>query len=140
MPNEGITPAFIALVVCDNIYQEPGGKTALVGLFNRITAKSFPYKHARLAVFVSVTDIRPGTIATLDIVHGETDETVVEAKGKFPDEVGPITVVDMNFILNELVFPKPGTYFVRFFGGDRPLAMRPFEVEQEQSKPPRVTQ
>ena len=41
-------PSPISLVVCDNVYRELGGKSALVGLFNRITSSRFPAKHSRL--------------------------------------------------------------------------------------------
>ena len=78
-------PSPIALVVCDNIYSESGGKTALVGLFNRITTQEFPAKHSRLCVYASVTDIRPNVKFKLDVVHSETDEMVVSLEGEPPN-------------------------------------------------------
>ena len=121
-----LTP--IALVVCDNIYHEPGGKTALVGLFNHIGATNFPVTHPRMAVFASVTGLREGSTAKLEIVHGEDETVIVSAQGPIPGHGGPLSVVDMNFILNNVVFPEPGTYFIRFWGNEHPLLMRPFEV------------
>lgn len=129
-----VLPSIIALVVCDNIYTEPGGKNALVGLFNGITAESFPARHPRIAVFVSLTGVRPKTTGKLDIVHGETDEPIIEAKGTFGDQIGPTDVVDMSFLLDNVIFPKPGTYFIRFFGNEQPLVLRPFNVNQRKKK------
>jgi len=126
-------PAIIALVLCDNIYTEPSGKSALVGLFNGISAGSFPAKHPRLAVFVSMTDVHPGSAGTLDIVHGETDNPIVEAKGEF-QEVERTDVVDMSFILNNVTFPEPGLYFIRFFVNGHCLVQRPFDVREVRSK------
>ncbi len=123
-----IKPTAIALVVCDNIYSEPGGKTALVGLFNGIAAHKFPVKHPRMAVFASVTDLREGSTAKLEIVHAETDGVVVSAEGPFPEGYSPITVVDMNFIFNNIVFKEEGTYFVRFWANEHLLMMRPVQV------------
>ena len=125
-----VKPTPIALVVCDNIYHEPGGKTALVGLFNRIAAREFPVTHPRMAVFASVTGVRKGSKAKLEIVHGEDDRVVVSLEGPFPEKADPLTVVDMNFVLNNVSFPEPGVYYIRFWGNEQPLMMRPFTLEK----------
>lgn len=69
--------AIVSLVVCDNIYREPDGKFALVGLFNQLMAHGFPVIHPKLAVFVSLTDIPPNSNCTLEIHHGESGAKVV---------------------------------------------------------------
>ncbi len=124
----GPKPSPIALVVCDNIYQEPGGKTALVGLFNRITAERLPVKHPRLCVYASVTDIRPNTVFKLEIVHSETDRVVVSMGGPPPGEMTPINICDLRFELRNLVFYEDGLYYIRFWGNDHLLLQRPFQV------------
>jgi hypothetical protein len=121
-------PSPIALVVCDNIYSESGGKTALVGLFNRITTQEFPAKHSRLCVYASVTDIRPNVKFKLDVVHSETDEMVVSLEGEPPKNVTPIAVFDFTFDLRNLVFKQPGLYFIRLWGNEHILLQRPFQV------------
>lgn len=129
MPSQ-VKPTAIALVVCDNIYQEPGGKVALVGLFNSLKANSFPAKHPRLAVFASVTGVREASVAKLEIVNAENDQTIVSASGPFPGETEALTVVDMHFIFNNIVFPEAGMYYVRFWGNDHLIFMRPFDVSE----------
>lgn len=131
MPGK-VKPTPIALVVCDNIYQEPGGKTALVGLFNSINAYEFPVKHPRMAIFASVTGVRSGSIAKLEIVNAETADVVVSVEGPFPKETDPLTVVDMNFIINDVIFHEEGMYNIIFWGNEYPLIMRPFEVNKIQ--------
>ena len=121
-------PAPIALVVCDNVYTEPGGKTALVGLFNRIAARKLPVRHPRLCVYASVTDIRPNTKFKLDIVHSETDEVVQSLQGPPPGGTDPTTICDFNFVLENLLFEEPGLYYIRFWGNEHLLMQRPFEV------------
>lgn len=128
MSENELKPSPIALVVCDNIYSEPTGKVALVGLFNNISARQFPASHPRLVVFVSLTGVRKGMTGKLDIVHSETDNPIVEARGGFDQNVGPTDIVDMSFILNNVTFPEPGMYYIRFFGNGHPLLMRPFVV------------
>ena len=129
-----VKPTLIALVVCDNIYTEPGGKTALVGLFSGISAKTFPTCHPRMAIFASLTGLREGSTAKLEIVHAENDKVIVSAQGPFPDKITPITVVDMNFIFNNVVFPEEGTYYIRFWANDHILVIRPIEVRQIKPK------
>jgi len=121
-------PSPIALVVCDNIYQESGGKTALVGLFNNIKARKFPVTHARLCVYVSVTDIRQNTKFRLDIVHSETDQPIVNLQGPPPKGADPTSICDFRFQIENAIFPEPGRYYIRFFGNDHILLQRPFEV------------
>lgn len=128
MPQNEHKPVIIALIVCDNIYTEPGGKTALVGLFNSINSPAFPAKHPKLAVFVSLTDVHPGSVGKIDIVHGESDRPVVVGEGAFPDGVSRTDVVDMSFILNNVPFPEHGMYFIRFFVNGHVLVMRPFDL------------
>lgn len=130
MAQEKVKPTPIALVVCDNIYQEQGGKTALVGLFSRIAAQKFPVRHPRMAVFASVTGLRKGSTAKLEIVHAEDDQVIVSAEGPFPEDADPVSVVDMSFILNNVVFPEPGIYYLRFWGNQHLLMMRPFTVDK----------
>ena len=127
-------PTPIALVVCDNVYHEPGGKAALVGLFSAIAASEFPVTHPRMAVFASVTGLRKGSKGKLEIIHAEDDHVVVTTEGPFPEEADPLTTVDMNFILNNVTFPKPGTYYIRFWGNEHLLMMRPFTLVRIQKK------
>ena len=123
-----VKPTLIALVVCDGIYHEVQGKTALVGLFNNITARVFPVTHPRMAVFASLTGLREQSTAKLEIVHGENDRPIVSLQGPFPGNLTPLTVVDMNFVLSNVTFPEEGTYFIRFWANDHLLVMRPFKV------------
>lgn len=129
-----VKPTPIALVVCDNIYHEPSGKVALVGLFNNIATDQMPAKLHRMAIFASLTDLRDGSTAKLEIVHGENDRIIVAAQGPFPKGYTPLTVIDMNFIFNNVTFPDVGTYFIRFWANDHLLLMRPFEVAVTKKK------
>lgn len=121
-------PSPIALVVCDSIYREPSGKAALVGLFNQLRARRFPVRHGRLCVFVSVTDIRPGTQFRLRIVHSETDQEVAGLQGPPPESIDPTSICDLSFIMDNLVFQEPGRHYIQFWGNDHLLLQRPFDV------------
>lgn len=130
-----VKPTPIALVVCDSIYAEqPGGKTALVGLFNGIACQSFPTRHPRMAIFASLTDLRDGSSAKVEIVHAETDKVIVAAEGGFPSGYTPLTVVDLHFVFNNVVFTEEGTYYIRFWANNHLLMMRPFQVKKIKGK------
>lgn len=124
-----IKPNLIALVMCDDIYVDPAGKIALVGLFSDILTNHVPCKHGQIAVYVSVNGLRPGSKGKLEIVHGESEHNpIFVAEGRFPDETGPLDVLDMQFIVNNIAFPLAGKYFVRFWGNDNLVGMRPFYI------------
>lgn len=122
-------PVGLALVLCDTVYVEQvgGAKRALVGLFDRISARRFPAVHHKLCVFVSLTEVRPGTTCRLDIVHAETDKPVVNLSGPMPLSE-PIQIWELVFTLHDLEFPEPGIYYVRLFGNDQIVLQRPISV------------
>ena len=130
---QSVPPQPVALIVCDNVYQESGGKNALVGLFSKIIASRFPATHSRMVVYVAVTDVRPNSVGRLEIVHGETDELVAGMQGPIKVD-DPVQIVEMIFVLEKVTFPEPGLYFVRFSANDRPLLSRPFLVVKSEGR------
>lgn len=122
-------PAPIALVVCDDIYRDPVGKTALIGLFNCIRTPSLPVVHPRLSVYASVTDVHAGTQFRVRIEHSESGKVVAELKGPPPQKTDPTTICDFMFVLQGLHFAEAGRYYIQFWGNDHLLMQRPFEVQ-----------
>ena len=123
-------PSPIALVVCDALYQDPSGKAALVGLFNRLVAAKFPATHPQMCVYASVTEVRTGTKFRLVIEHAENGRRVAELSAEPPPEaaMNPTTVLDLRFVLQGLTFPEPGRYYIQFWADDRLLLQRPFDA------------
>ena len=131
-------PTPIALVICDNVFTDRGGKRALVGLFNKIVARNIPIKQTKVCVFVSITSLRPQTKCKLDIIHAESDETIFETKEPVPmQEKSPTAICDLVFELNGIVFPEEGRYIIRFFGNDTLIVQRPFEVIRARPRKPK---
>jgi hypothetical protein len=123
-------PVPIALVICDNVYTDGGGKKALIGLFNRIRGSDFPHHQRKLAIFVSFTDIRRKTSCRLDIVNAETEKPVLVVEEPVPDAADPFAIIDIDFVLEGVVFDEPGVYSVRFWGNDEIIVQRPIIVER----------
>ena len=122
-------PVPIALVVCDDIYRDPGGKTALVGLFNCIRAAALPVVHPRLSIYASVTDVHAGTVFRVRLEHSESGKVVAELNGRPPDQTDPTTICDFMFLLQGLQFTEAGRYYIQFWGNDSLLMQRPFDVQ-----------
>lgn len=125
-----IKPSPIALVLCDSIYRdETTGKTALVGLFNNISARELPMVHPRLSIFASITGLRENSHVKLEIVEAETGESVASANGPMPPGANPLTVADMSFVIGNIEFTNQGLYYVQFWVNDHLLFCRPFRVK-----------
>ena len=110
--------------------QDPSGKAALVGLFNRLVAAKFPATHPQMCVYASVTEVRAGTKFRLVIEHAEHGTRVAELSAEPPPEAtrNPTTILDLRFILPALTFPEPGRYFIQFWANDNLLLQRPFDA------------
>ncbi len=129
-------PVGLAIVVCDQIIEDKlTHKKSLIGTFNQIAAGSFPCRHPRMAVFVSLTEGRGTCAARLRIAHDDTAAVVAELNGQiqFPDIH---TVVELNFDLVGLAFPQPGLYSIEFYCDDALVLERRFHVIQAKPQTP----
>jgi len=121
-------PIGIALIICDRVITDAQTKEkTLVGTFNRISARAFPCVHPRMSIFVAVTNGRGPTNAHVRCVNETTGDVVFEANGPitFKD---PNHVVEMNFQLGNVVFPKPGLHGVEFLCDGEIILQRRFQV------------
>ena len=135
MASENPAPELLAIVVCDEtIRDERTKKRTLVGLFNRIHSHKFPCVHAKLHVFVSLTNGRGRAQGELRLVSRETNEVISGLRGgiRFPD---PLSVVEMDFALAQVAFPKPGQYSFDFLCDGALIGSRPFQVVQADPPP-----
>lgn len=124
-----IPPTCLAMVLCDDVYREPRGKSALVGTFDRMNG-SVPFRHPRMAIWVSLTGVRQGMQGALKVVHGEDPDgdPIAGGEGAWPCPESPTDVINLTFFLDNVPFERAGTHFVRLYGGGTLLCDRPFEV------------
>ena len=86
-----------------------------------------------MSVYLSMTEVYPGATIQLEIVNGETDESVIKAESPpAPTDINPATIFDFQFDFQNIEFPDAGTYFVRFSSNDHSLLERPIEVVRVQ--------
>jgi hypothetical protein len=121
----------LALIVCDEVIEDKlTSKKSLIGMFNRITAIEFPCKHLGLHVFVSLTGGRGERNVELRCVDQSNLKPLFGAKGKIKF-INPNAIVEINFHLQNAVFPKPGKYAFEFFCEDDWVLARPFIVVKQ---------
>jgi hypothetical protein len=83
-------------------------------------------------IFVSLTDYQGEAEGRLRFVDSN-GKTIAQTQGKlaFPDKLG---TVDINFVINGMVFPKPGTYIIEFLVNNNIIGQRKIQVIQKEAK------
>lgn len=122
-------PTALAMIICDDTIEDrTTGKKTLVGLFNNIMAKTCPFRHPEMNIFMVLTNGHGDYTARLKCLK-EDDQPVVDLSGHihFPD---PNAIVEFNFELLGLAFPFYGIYRFQFYCDDRPLISRKFMVSK----------
>lgn len=127
--NKKTTPVLLAMSVCDQIIREEGTKKiSLIGLFNTIQAKTFPCVHSKLHIYIALTEYEGQANCELKFSYGD-DKPIVQLTGpvNFPNK---LSVVEMNFSINNLPLPKAGLYHFDFMVDGKPIGHRKFMVQQ----------
>lgn len=124
------TPIGHALLVCDSIITDQHTqKKTLVGLFNQIISHTFPVRHPSMAIFASMSNGMGEVPCELAIgkYDGPDFHSYVSANGniRFKD---PMQVVEIGFILQNVVFPEPGNYCIRLLANQELVNERRFSV------------
>ncbi|MCK4232776.1 hypothetical protein KAX21_07490 [candidate division WOR-3 bacterium] len=120
-------PICQAIVVCDNIIREEHTrKLSLMGLFNSIKATTFPIRHAKMHIYIALTDYKGDAEATLKFLNPEGEELAkLSGPLRFANK---LSVLELNFVINGMVFPKPGAYTIEFLVNDQLVVSRDIQV------------
>jgi len=133
MPKKGSSPAPIcqAIVVCDNIIREENTrKLSLMGLFNSIKVSAFPTRHTRMHVYVSLTNYIGETKGMLKFLDPEGNVLAqIQEPVVFQDK---FATIELNFVINGMVFPKPGVYTIEFLVSHQLVGSRKIEITRKE--------
>ncbi|MBN1919496.1 MAG: hypothetical protein JW889_16485 [Verrucomicrobia bacterium] len=125
---DALSPQNLAFIICDSIIEDrETGKKTLVGIFNRVNAKTFPVRHPALSVFVSLTEGRGRCQAQLQCVKSSEGNPILEVEGPVEFQ-SPNAVVELGFNIRGITFPEPGLYEFQFLCDGVLVGNRPFEV------------
>ncbi|MDD5634395.1 MAG: hypothetical protein PHW46_03865 [Candidatus Omnitrophica bacterium] len=134
-------PVMNAMLVCDKVITEAGSnKKSLIGIFENISALSFPCVHHFLAVYIKLTDAVGKYAFRLELIDLEQD--VIIGKAELPKEIvieSPLHIHDLVFNLAGLKFPHPGKYEFRIFSNNEICGQKTFLVNQIKKVEPENT-
>jgi hypothetical protein len=124
----------LALIICDDVIDDRvTNKKSLIGLFNNISARSFPIQHHQMVVYLAMTGHGEIPIK-IEMVHAEdiTEETGPILQLEKTDFIfnDPNAVVELVFKLQGIPFPRPGLYQFRVRSDNHLLTQRDFLVHQ----------
>jgi hypothetical protein len=131
VPTSGPTrphPSLNAMLLCDLTIREHGtGKISLIGVFENISATTFPVVHRALSVYAKLADAEGEYAIKLELVRLDDSRVVAQGllRATFADRMTPGELI---FNLENLGFERAGRYEFRLYAEDRFVAGKTFTV------------
>lgn len=124
-----IKPTLSYTLLCDDVRQELGGKFSLMGLFESISAHTFPAYHARFAVVNEWRGGRGDYTAMVRLLAPDRKTILSESASRFTlfNESQRHRDIAVRF---NTTFPSPGTYWIEMVLDDVQAALVPLPVQQ----------
>lgn len=121
-------PILLAINICDQIIRdEITKKISLIGLFNTITANTFPCRLPSLHVYVAITNGHGEYNGELRFINLSNNQLIARAQGKISFS-NPLTVCEFHFRFVNLEFRTEGKHIVEFCCDGSPIGRRDFIV------------
>ena len=129
MADTKVRPGLVMTILCDDVRQELGGKISLMGLFETISAPSFPTMHPRFAIMNEWTGGRGDFTSRIRLLAPDQKSVLSESETRFTLYQETQRHREISFRLN-MTFTAPGTYWVEMqIDGER-AALVPLPVQQ----------
>lgn len=118
----------LAIILCKDIIEDKySNNKTLVNTFNNICTEQFPFVYHKLCVFCSITEVIKNAEVVLVLKKSDAVEEMVNVKAEISSS-DPLAVLDIVFILNNIVLPEYGTYSVELLSEGCYLTSRRFTV------------
>ena len=121
-------PIALAMVMGhDFIYRPEEDEVEMIGPFQRLQVRRFPYEMACINIYLELTDVQgvvEGKIRCLSSDGHPVFESLPH-KIRFDD---PMQVVKALFRIKDCRFPRPGMYYARFLCGEHVVTERRLEL------------
>jgi hypothetical protein len=129
MTTNKIQPKLVHTVLCDDVRQETGGKFSLMGLFETISAGTFPALHPRFAIMNEWSGGRGEFQTKIRLLAPDRKKVLSESEAKFAlfNEAQRHRDISVRFNTS---FPVPGTYWLEILLDNDQVAMVPLPVQQ----------
>ena len=124
-----VKPVLVHTILCDDVRQEMGGKFSLMGLFETISAGSFPAVHPRFAIMNEWTGGRGEFTAKIRLLAPDRKTVISESEAKLTlfNETQHHRDISVRF---NTTFPAPGTYWIEMLLDNEQTALVPLPVQQ----------
>jgi hypothetical protein len=122
-------PRVLTLTPADTVSRDAGtGKFSLLGIYNTIVARAFPYVHPSMGLYLALTDGRGKIPLVLRLIDADEERAPVFKVEATLDSSDPTQVTEAGFVLQRLEFPKPGEYVLQLSAGEEVLMERRLTV------------
>lgn len=130
---KGPMPFLVAMLIADMAIREEGSKKfSLIGIFETIMGRAFPYTHPALTVYVKLTDAQGMYDFQLELIHLDGAERI--AKVPFGAEApSRLATGELVLTMKGVRFPTPGLYEFRLSADGRHVGSKTIQVEQAPS-------
>lgn len=124
-------PEALAMIICDTVMDDrKTNKKILVGTFNNIGAVNFPVRHLEMHVFIVLTGGHGKYQGVLRCIQASSEKPIMELSGPIEFH-NPLHVIEIDFALKQLVFPKEGTYIFQLCCDSEIIMQRKFMVTKQ---------
>jgi hypothetical protein len=129
MAMNNVKPVLVHTILCDDVRQEMGGKFSLMGLFETISAVTFPAVHPRFAIMNEWSGGRGEFIAKIRVLAPDRKTVISESEAKLAlfNETQHHRDISLRF---NTTFPAPGTYWIEMLLDNVQVALVPLPVQQ----------
>jgi len=104
-------PKFEYAIICDDIRQEVGNKTSLIGIYGReIFVSRFPFSFPKLCFAISFRDIKNEDTLSIKLIDPSGKQLKKTLNGTAPKEVKGYIKFQMFALFTPLVAEKEGLY------------------------------
>lgn len=132
----GREPLGLAMVICDAIHDDRWtNKRTLLGVRSEFEFDDFPAVIPALCVHAVVTECTGELTLKVQALNPfpEYESVIRESEARTICD-DPITVIEVDFSLHDLVFPVPGDYIVDFQVNGYTVLLRRISIKAKESE------
>lgn len=112
-----VVPVLVAVLVCDTAVAEPAtGKKSLIGIFDRVIARTFPSQRP-MSVYVKLTDAEGSYKIQLRYVQTGSGQELARAETP-AESASRLGSLEFVFSTPPLLIPAEGRYEFQVFAND----------------------
>jgi len=132
MPNGSVFARVHVLVLCDEVEQRPGEEAVfdLRGVRTQVQARSFPYTHPQLSLYLQVTGHQGSASGRVVVLSEATEEEISQVPIAEFQLLGPLTVYHLQVEITDCEFPAPGVCWFQVVLNDKLVTERRFLVRE----------